>query len=49
MRQDFGWSRSAQAYVDLYRSLLGEQTAAAPGEQPKEEPGEEPQDLKLIA
>ena len=22
MRQDFGWSRSAQAYVDLYRSLV---------------------------
>jgi hypothetical protein len=22
MRQDFGWTRSAQAYAELYRSLL---------------------------
>lgn len=32
MRQDFSWNRSAQAYADLYRSLLGEEVAAARGQ-----------------
>jgi starch synthase len=41
MRQDLGWKRPAQAYVDLYRSLIEEQVTT--------ENGEEMQDLKLIA
>lgn len=49
MHQDFGWNRPAQAYADLYRSLVGEQIVSEPGEQPGEELGEETQDLKLIA
>lgn len=41
MRQDFGWRRPAQAYVELYRRLVAEPFEA--------EAVEEQQDLQLIA
>lgn len=41
MRQDFGWSRSAQAYTDLYRALVAAPTKVGMDE--------EPQRAKLIA